>query len=373
VDVSAEDQVKLNTKARLFDSMSYEVASDWMRLANGLYDRMLADALSVDEVLGTIEVSDDNRLRLRECLATVAVARLHPTPVSHPVTLRGVQPESLSEGVDEELVAFVEQLTESIDEQRDRRAERESLAQYSAEVITDSDDDMADIWDDYAAMPLDEHQWVPEGEEPPPVDYYGDDDELPNGWISEADLADTPQSADVELEISNGITTQSVISTTASNVVDTNNGSMLDFLSKDLDDYVGLVDNKVAAVIKATFLTIVTKDDREYHRGFFYKSADDIWTVDEKRRQELIVQLGDVVAREHFVELFNITKAIEIEDGEIYNPSVETLAEAERMHALRQVAKGASERNGYSSRGDASKGAANKDSKDTPKGYGKGL
>ena len=373
VDVSAEDQVKLNTKARLFESVSYEVASDWMRLANGLYDRMLADALSVDEVLTTIEVSDDNRLRLRECLATVAVARLHPTPVSHPVTLRGVQPESLSEGVDEELVAFVEQLTESIDEQRDRRAERGSLAQYSPEVIADSDDEMAEIWDDYDAMPLDEHQWVSEGEEPPPVDYYGEDDELPNVWISEEDLADTSQSVDVELEISNEMTTQSVISATTSDVVDTNKGSMLDFLRNDLDDYAGLVDNKAAAVIRATFLTTVTKDDREYHRGFFYKSTDDIWSVDEKRRQELIVQLGDSLTREHFVELFNITKAIEIEDGEIYNPSVETLAEAERMHALRQAAKDASERNGYSSRGDASKGAANKDSKDTPKGYGKGL
>ena len=366
-----------------------------MKLANGLYDRILSDSLSVDEVLDTIEVSDDNRLRLRECLATVAVARLHPTPVNHPVTLRGVQAEALTEGVDEELVAFVEQLTESIDEHRNRKAERGSLAQYSPDAISDADDELADIWDDYAALPVDGHNWVAEGEEPPPVDYYGEDDEDPyflshavetpqqlvpadedsalvNGSLDEGELVSTSQSVDSELEISNETTTQSVTSTTASNVVDTNNGSMLDFLSKDLDDFASSIDNKVAAVIKATFLTPVTKNDREYHRGFFYKSTDDVWKVDEKRRQELIVELGDVVSREHFVELFNITKAIKIEEGEIYTPSKETLAEVERMHRLRQIAIEGSERGSRSSGDDNSKGSGKGDSKGSSRGYGKG-
>ncbi len=394
VDLSAEDQVNLDTKARLFQSVSYKVASDWMKLANGLYDRMLADSLSVDEVLATIEVSDDNRLRLRECLATVAVARLHPSPVNHPVTLRGVQAEAISEGVDEELVAFVEQLTESIDEHRNRRAERGSLAQYSPDAICDADDELADIWDDYAALPVDGHNWVAEGEEPPPVDYYGEDDEdhyflspevetpqqlvsaeedsaLANDSLDEGELIDSSQSVDCELEISNETATQSVTSTTASNVVDTNNGSMLDFLSKDLDDFASSIDNKVAAVIKATFLTPVTTNEREYHRGFFYKSTDGAWKVDEKRRQKLIVELGDVVSREHFVDLFNITKAIKIDNGEIYIPSKETLAEAERMHRLRQIAIEGAEQGGKSSIDENDKGSGKGDSKGSGKGYGK--
>jgi hypothetical protein len=365
-----------------------------MKLANGLYDRMLADSLSVDEVLDTIEVSDDNRLRLRECLATVAVARLHPTPVIHPVTVRGVQAEVLSEGVDEELVTFVEQLTESIDEHKDRRAERGSLAQYSPDAIGETDDELADIWDDYAALPVEGHNWVAEGEEPPPVDYYGEDDEDPyflshvvetaqqlvstdadsalvNDSLDEGELIDSSQSVDVELKISNETATESVTSATASNVVDTNNGSMLDFLSKYLDDFAGLIDNKVAAVIKATFLTSVTTNEREYHRGFFYKSTDGAWKVDEKRRQKLIVELGDVVSREHFVELFNITKAIKIDDGEIYIPSEETLAEAERMHRLRQIAIDAAEQGGKSSSDENDKRSGKGDSKGSGRGYGK--
>ena len=124
-------------------------------------------------------------------------------------------------------------------------------------------------------------------------------------------------------------------------------------------------------MIKATFLTTVTTNDREYHRGFFYKSTDDVWKVDEKRRQELIVEFGDVVSRRHFVELFNITKAIEIEDGEIYTPSVETLAEAERMHTLRQAAIETSERGSRSSSEESGKGGGKGDPKGSSQGYRK--
>ena len=197
------------------------------------------------------------------------------------------------------------------------------------------------------------------------------DSALVNDSLDEGELIDSSQSVDCELEISNETATQSVTSTTASNVVDTHNGSRLDFLSKDLDDFAGLIDNKVAAVIEATFLTSVTTNERGYYRGFFYKSTDGVWKVDEKRRQKLIVELGDVVSREHFVELFNITKAIRIDDGEIYIPSEETLAEAERMHRLRQIAIEAAEQGGKSFSDENDKGSGKGDSKGSGRGYGK--
>ena len=93
--------------------------------------------------------------------------------------------------------------------------------------------------------------------------------------------------------------------------------------------------------------------------------------VDEKRRQKLIVELGDVVSREHFVELFNITKAIKIDDGEIYTPSKETLAEAERMHRLRQIAIEAAEQGGKSSSDKNDKRSGKGDSRGSGRGYGK--
>ena len=90
-----------------------------MRLANGLYDQMLTEGFSAEEVLQTTEFSDNNRIRLRECFAAVAVDRSHPTPVSHRVTLRSVSDQALSKGVDPELVAIAEEMTESVSERSD--------------------------------------------------------------------------------------------------------------------------------------------------------------------------------------------------------------------------------------------------------------
>ena len=108
VDVSARDKLEINTKAKLFSSVSYTVASDWMRLANGSYDQMSTEGLSAEEVLQTTEFSDNYRIRLRECFAAVAVDRSHPTLVSHRVTLRSVSDLAPSKGVDPGLVAIAE-------------------------------------------------------------------------------------------------------------------------------------------------------------------------------------------------------------------------------------------------------------------------
>ena len=144
---------------------------------------------------------------------------------------------------------------------------------------------------------------------------------------------------------------------------------MLHFLSSDA----GMLDNKVASMIKANFLTPVAINEREYHRGFFYRSTDAVWKVDEKRRQELITQFSELLSGEHLVELFNITQAVEVAPGEIYTPSMETLAESNRIHALRQTALEAIEREGQSSSGDEGNGSGKNDPRNTDFGLGKGL
>ena len=205
VDVSSKDKVELDTRAKLFSCVSYRVASDWMRLADGLYDKILTEGLSVDEVLATIDVTNENRLRLRESLAAVAVGRSHPTPVSHPMTLRTVASEALGQDADADLVAVVEQMMESVADTRERRAEWNSR-EASASVFGDIDDD-GEFWTEHenGFVSDDEgNHWVVDEAEPAP-EYYGDDQDydgefdvpIADSEPASSPLAGTPDAAGV--------------------------------------------------------------------------------------------------------------------------------------------------------------------------------
>ena len=375
VDVSSKDQVQLNTKAKLFESVSYAVASDWMGLANGLYDRMLADGLSMDEVLATIEVSDDNHHRLRESIVTVAVSRLHPTPVSHPVTLRGVRAESLSEDVDPNLVAFMDQITESISEHKDRRAERASFEQYGPDFADDADEGYDEIWDDYANITAnDEGRRFVEGEAPEPEYGWEDDDagmyaaseptsepapfvpptvesgpakprdkmfgeKIFGTWPDDPPVVGSESTVDKHAGASDE-SAQPI-------VVDNINEPMLGSPSMRGSIDVEVVGSREAAVIREYFLNTVIEGNREYHRGYFYKNPKGVWKADEKKRRKLMVEHGDVVHGELFAELFDMTEVIEISPGEIYIPSTETIAEAEKIRAERKAVKERLSTDGY--------------------------
>ncbi len=369
VDVSSEREVDLDTKAKLFCSVSYRVASAWMRLAEGLYDRAMADGLSPAEVLARVDVSDDDHLRLREALAAVAIGRAHPTPVGHPVTLRTIASEDLAEGVDQELVALIGEMTESVSDRRERRAERDSRERSAARSEDedgedgeppeedDIDRDGGDFWvpGEGEAEPEPEYRCGDEfggDAEPSSCDAPGQQDPAPNSPSGDLPSRAKPDSTGQAPEKKRR---PDLIWGTWDSVPDADPAGLLDDTSSPVGNpetvpapaaAIGGDSTSVTSPEESVQPPSATKSGataaagaREYVRGFYYKNAEGTWCVDQERRSELWrigVRLQSTPARvspERWRELFEITKPVEIAPNEWYIPTAELLAEVERERA----------------------------------------
>ena len=334
VDVSAKDEVELDRRAKLFSSVSYRVASDWMVLADGLYDKALAENLSPEEAMAGVELSESDRARLREAFSAVAVNRMHPTPVGHPVTLRTLREEALTDEVDPELLAAVERITESISDQEVRRAERRSEDRRFEEFEDDEEEPMI-----YESDPGSEEIYFVPGEAEPALEdgrYEADFDDPDDHHVdrrqarsadagtvsSEAAASPTRESAeDVEpateergqerhysagffyrgedgvwhadMDRRDGLYNQALRK--GRNLPD-RSGPLAVHKRREVRQGSGQWYDPVLDENNEAFTPELTKElrdeqfdteGREYHGGFFYRNADGAWCVDFRERAKL--------------------------------------------------------------------------------------
>ena len=303
VDVSAKDEVNLDTRAKLFSCVDYRIASSWMNLAEALYDRALAEALTPEEVIASVKLADEDRARLREAFSSVAANRAHPTSIGHPITLRQMREEALSDEVDPELVAAVERITESLSEQDYRHVRREAedrdLSGLFAEEVEDELDEVLD------APPDGEGGWGVTGDEPVYDDDYfesleedeedGYIDDYRNGYLDAHDYGSGGKSARAKSEAS--IVRPAVASEEASEEA-----------SESGVEYWG----------EFTF-------DEHTYPGFFYKDPTGVWCVDHERR----LRIRDAFLRDNPCgddSDLKIDRRREIEpgSGEWYDPELDT-------------------------------------------------
>ena len=137
VDTSSEQEVSLDSSAKLFSHTTYGVASDWMRLASSLYEKMLADCSDVDAVVASLNFNDADALRMREAVATVAAMRRNIDPTIHRVTMKAVSEEILSDGISADLKAQVATVTESLAEKHARQSYIKSMNDESGAFADD--------------------------------------------------------------------------------------------------------------------------------------------------------------------------------------------------------------------------------------------
>jgi conjugative relaxase-like TrwC/TraI family protein len=180
VDVSSKEQTDLDKRAKLFSCLNYQVASDWMNLAEAVYEKALTENLDPAQAIESVDLPDEDRPRLREAFTAVAVNRAHPTPVSHPVTLRTMREEALEDEVDADLVAAVERMTESLSERENRHSERRYEDQVVSSLFSEEEED---LWDDTPDLQTNDKNlratndssWVPGEAEPELEDSYFED------------------------------------------------------------------------------------------------------------------------------------------------------------------------------------------------------
>lgn len=330
VDVSSKEQVKLDRKAKLFSCVSYCVASDWMVLADALYDKALADNLSSEEVLASVDLDDSDRLRLREAFSAVAVNRIHPTAVSHPVTLRALREEALENEVDPDLLATVERITESLSDQEGRRAEQRSQDR-GFETFEDQEDEYF-VEHGFEPDLADQGFWVP-GEDEPLLDDSGqfdsDDDEhrsvVPPKTNAEPVVApehqttheDAPKASEAESAAqerrysggffyrdSNGIwradmDRREALYRKAENIhpnMPTESGPFAVHKRREIRPGSGDWYDPVLDENNESYTPELTKglrerqfdtEGREYQGGFFYRDSKGVWCVDFAKREEM--------------------------------------------------------------------------------------
>ncbi len=341
VDVSAKEHVKLNTSVKLFSNVSYRVASRWMELADALYDKALAEHLSPDQAIANLDISDEDKIRLREAFAAVAVNRAHPTAVEHPVTLRGIRDETLEEGVDPGLVAAVERLTESLDDRANRRAEKRSAEDFQ-EFDDEDYDDAPEGYEESNSEP--EVFFVP-GEEAPMFDdddFYDDSDDYdaepgvpgtqPVANQSEersaAAVSEDPANehaeeerwvgffckgadgiwrADADRQFELRQSARQKLGLTASygpsDLEERIERAFTTKIRREIPPGSGEFYDPVLDEGNPRYMPEMTKELREeqfddagrvYAGGFFYRDADGIWCVDHQRRDRLASQAHDI-------------------------------------------------------------------------------
>lgn len=274
VDMSSKEQVTIDRRKKLFSCVNYRVASDWMVLADALYDKMLADNLSTNEVLASVDLDNSDKQRLTEAFGAVAINRAYPTSVGHPVTLRALREEALSEEVDPELLAAIDRITESLAEHDERRNERKSEDEGFFNLADEEED-----YGFYDEVPLgDESNYFVVGEDvPDDLPYeYNEADEYDEAGVDYSAIADEDEQV--------AMNEDPPINESA------NVDQPIEHTEPDLDvheDQMALdtstVDINAEEPEAEEALEQHKHTEREYVGGFFYVE-DGVWIADMDRR-----------------------------------------------------------------------------------------
>ena len=329
VDMSAQEVFESQEgnekakRAKLFSNVSYRVASDWMVIADNIYDQVLSEGFTVDDALGRLDISDRDRGRIREAVGAVTVGRLNPTPVRHQLTLKTVREESLEADADPALVALVDRVTESVAQIREREAEAKSWDQITPDFSDEDTDE----------------------------DYYGDedwdgidigDDEVPMANIaSEDEYVDDAgwDAADWVPPEGNDVTGEPSPTSEPTPPIQWRKARRL---KPPVDEHSETTDvapvNDVTPEVPTDSATPPAVEPRTYHKGFCYQTSGGTWVVDYARRERYTNFLY-----QHSVEYnlssaeinrrIDITKTREIAPGEIYTPSAKLLAKLAEAEA----------------------------------------
>ncbi len=337
VDTSAERLVEIDATAGLFSSVSYRSASSWMRVAESLYERMLATGATADEAVAAFRLPDAESLRLREAVGAVAIMRAHPAQVGHPVTLRTLAKRALAMEADADLVAAVEQMAESEAERKARRAEREAMDEF-----VPGDDDLPDdsdlVWETGDDAEAEDTYWVPE-EDDAPAEAKAPEAE------SEAEGTGVANVPPAGVILPGGETRTYhrgffYRDGEGKWVVDSwrygcyrHKAAWLSPTAEQMDYWFNL--NRRIEIVPGEFyeprpprielgaedVTLPSGETRTYHRGFFYKDGEGKWVADAARRSECLREVEELLpTREEFHEWFNLNRRIEIVPGEFYEP-----------------------------------------------------
>ncbi len=316
-------------RAKLFSNVSYRVASDWMVIADNIYDQMMSEGLTIEAALRRIEVTDRDRGRIREAMAAIAIGRLNPTPVGHQLTLRALREESLEANVDPALVALVDRVSESVAQIREREAEAKSWDQIAPDF---SDDDASD-------------------------DYYGDedwngidigDDEVPTANIPSVD----EYIDDIGWDVADWVPPEAIRDSGADTTAATNHSARESMpqiqwrkarrpkpsVEEHSETAVVVPTNEVSSLAQPDSKAAPQGVKRDWVKGFFYRADDGCWAVDYARRERVISHMYRNSVKHHLTsarinEIVDITKPREIVPGETYTPSARLLAKLAKAEA----------------------------------------